>query len=92
LTATEVKDRCLAHALQWAVEIENGASADKVLPSKLANFLARSIMSEVGQNRVQEVRERRATNGYGGPPVSGQKTETQAERFARIGRELEAKR
>lgn len=84
LTGTEVKQRCLAHALQWAVEIENGGNPDKVIPSKVANFLARSIMSEVGQTKVQGVRERRAQNGYTGAPVSGQKIETQAERWLRL--------
>lgn len=92
LTATEVRDRCLAHALQWAAEMENGTRPDKVLPSKISNFLARSIMGEINQSRVAEVRVRKASEGYSTsrtPPVPGQKQETQAERLARIGREIE---
>ena len=34
LSRDEVKSRCLAHALQWAVEIEAGKSAVSVLPMR----------------------------------------------------------
>lgn len=59
MTATEVKDACVAHALQWAAEIENGTAPDKAVPSKVANFLCRSIMHAVNQGKVQAVREQR---------------------------------
>lgn len=94
LTANEVTERCMAHALQWAVEIENGLRPEKVLPSKIANFLARSIMGEVNQQKIQGVREARAGQPY--PPrvektslVDGVvKTETRAERLARMAEEI----
>lgn len=90
LTATEVSDRCLAHALQWAVEIENGARPEKVLPSKIANFLARSIMGEVNQAKIQTVREGKAKQGYGRQmPSPDGAVETQSQRLARLAREIE---
>lgn len=93
LTATELKDRCLAHALQWAVEIENGQRPDKVLPSKIANFLARSIMGEVNQMKIQAVREAKAStpSSIGRlPALDGEvaKNETRAERLARVAGEI----
>lgn len=92
LSANETRERCVAHALQWAAEIENGARPDKVLPNKIANFLARSIMGEVNQNAVQSVRVAKAREGYqrpGSAPNADGKVETTSERWARITAEQE---
>lgn len=91
LTAAEVRDRCCAHALQWAAEIENGARPEKVLPSKISNFLCRSIMGEIQQNAVHSVRKQRAAEPFrgsgpgGGPPGV---VETRSERLARLAEEI----
>lgn len=95
LSANEVTNRCLAHALQWAVEIENGLRPEKVLPTKIANFLARSIMGEVNQQKIQGVREAKVQQPYAGgarqPSTAGDvvKIETRAERLARMAAEIE---
>lgn len=91
LPADEIKTRCMAHALQWAAEIENGARPDKVLPNKIMNFLARSIMGEVNQTAVQSVRVAKAREGYQRPGVVNAegKVETQSERLARLARDIE---
>lgn len=85
LTASEVKDRCLAHALQWAAEIENGADPRKVLPQKIGNFLAASIMSSHTQAEVAGIRKKRASEPWGAAATEPDKPrETRAERYARI--------
>lgn len=97
LTANEVRDLCVAHALQWAVEIENGTRPDKVLPSKIANFLCRSIMGEINQKHIHEVRKARESQPLqtrGGTPSlanGAEKIETRAERLARMATEIEQK-
>ena len=94
MTANEVRAFCLAHALQWGVEIENGQRPDKVLPSKISNFLARSIMGSVNQARSQAVRERREQAprppfGNGTANGSVPQVETRAERLARLAADME---
>lgn len=64
LSSNEVVEICLGHALQWATEIENGSSPHKVLPSKIVNFLARSVMGDINQRRIHQVRESRASQPY----------------------------
>lgn len=92
LSASEVAERCLAHALQWAVEIENGQRPEKVLPTKIANFLSRSIMGEVNQQRTQVVRETRELRPFGSRAQTAEgKIETRAERLARMAAEIESK-
>lgn len=59
LNAEQVKDACLAHALQWAAEIANGKPPSRVVPDKIANFLASSIMGSRNRQSVQEVRVRK---------------------------------
>lgn len=91
LTATELKDRCLGHALQWAAEIENGAPASKVIPGKIANFLSKSIMADQNNAAVADVRKQKARDGYGTRTVpDGKAPETQAQRIARLMAEDEA--
>jgi len=95
LTANEVRDACIAHALQWGLEIENGARPDKVLPSKIANFLARSIMGDINQRKIQTVREARAAQPYATRPApalgtnaeSGAPVESKADRLRREAKE-----
>lgn len=94
LTANEIKDHCVAHALQWAAEIEIGKSPRDVLPSKIANFLSRSIMGAVNQQKIQAVRAKREEQPYGGRSVtavapSGGPVETRAERLARMAAEIQ---
>lgn len=50
LPKAEVKNRCLAHAMQWAAEIDGGKMPRDVIPAKIANFLAASIMGEVNRD------------------------------------------
>lgn len=50
LPKDEIKNRCLAHALQWAAEIDAGKLPRDVLPQKIANFLAASIMGEANRD------------------------------------------
>lgn len=56
LSADEVKTKCVAHALQWAAEIENGKRSNDVVPAKIQNFLSASIMGEVNRKAVADVR------------------------------------
>jgi hypothetical protein len=83
LSKTEIKDRCLAHALQWAAEIEGGKRPDGVLPKMIANFLQASIMGEITRSAVASVRTSRGS-GYG-----QRGAETAADRRARELRELD---
>lgn len=46
LPQPEIKNICLAHAMQWAAEIEGGKLSRDVVPSKIANFLSSTIMRE----------------------------------------------
>lgn len=95
LTANEVRDACIAHALQWGLEIENGARPDKVLPTKIANFLARSIMGDINQRKIQSVREARAAQPYAVRPSplagavveNGTTVESKADRLRREAKE-----
>lgn len=60
LPADEIKRRCLAHALQWAEEIEHGKRASDVVPNKISNFLIRTIMNDINAEECGEVRKTRA--------------------------------
>lgn len=88
LSANEVTEFCLGHALQWAAQIENGEDPQKVLPSKLANFLASSIMSAVNQRKIQKVRESRAAQPYaprgGATANAAGPTESESDRTRRM--------
>lgn len=83
LSKDEIKSRCLAHAMQWAAEIEGGKNHHIVVPNKIANFLSASIMGEVNRKVVAEVKAARVPSGrrMGG--------ETAEERKARELRELD---
>jgi hypothetical protein len=83
LSKNEIKTRCLAHAMQWAAEIESGRNHHTVVPNKIANFLSASIMGEVNRGKVAEVKAARVPSGRrtGG--------ETPEERKAREMRELD---
>lgn len=59
LPRDEVKRHCVAHALQWAAEIEGGKSSSAVVPSKIANFLAATIMGDVNRGSVADIRKAR---------------------------------
>lgn len=56
LSKAQIKDHCLAHALQWAAEIEAGSRPEKVIPGKIANFLSASIMNGKVRSDVAEMR------------------------------------
>ncbi len=58
LTADEVKTHCVAHALQWAAEIEAGKLSGSVVPSKIANFLSASIMGATNRKAGADNRKR----------------------------------
>lgn len=58
LTAEEVKTHCIAHALQWAAEIEGGKLSGSVVPSKIANFLSASIMGATNRKAAADNRKR----------------------------------
>lgn len=83
----EIKARCLAHALQWAEEIAQGKPARDVVPSKISNFLIRTIMNDINAEACSEVRLERAAKGPAGASrrqsPSG-KTETEWERMSRL--------
>lgn len=50
LPKAEIRTRCKAHALQWAAEIDAGKLSRDVLPQKIVNFLASTIMGEVNRD------------------------------------------
>jgi len=58
LTADEIKTHCVAHALQWAAEIEAGKLSGSVVPSKIANFLSASIMGATNRKAAADNRKR----------------------------------
>ena len=60
LSKAQIKDHCLAHALQWAAEIEAGTPPQKAVPGKIANFLSASIMSGKVRADVAEMRMSKA--------------------------------
>lgn len=73
-TAEQIKSDCLGHALQWAAEIENGKRPDQVLPTKIANFLAASIMGAKSRDDIHGVRQAKASSNQtagGKKPVNG---------------------
>lgn len=72
MSREEVKQRCLAHALQWGAELEAGKSKREVVPSKVANFLSASLMGEINRSETQSVRvERAKIGGASGPKKEG---------------------
>ncbi len=60
LTADDVKTHCVAHALQWAAEIEAGKLSGSVVPSKIANFLSASIMGATNRKAAADGRKAKA--------------------------------
>jgi hypothetical protein len=50
LPKSEIRTRCKAHALQWAAEIDAGKLSRDVVPQKIVNFLASTIMGEVNRD------------------------------------------
>lgn len=57
LTADEVKTHCVAHALQWAAEIEGGKLSGSVVPGKIANFLSASIMGATNRKAAADAKK-----------------------------------
>ena len=70
LSNEDVKTKCVAHALQWAAEIENGKRASDVVPAKIQNFLSASIMGEVNRAAVADVRMSKAAAQPAAPKTS----------------------
>lgn len=60
LPVADVKSRCLAHALQWAAEIDSGKPARLVVPDKIGNFLAASLIGEINRAAVHGIRLEKA--------------------------------
>lgn len=63
LDAEAIKTHCIAHALQWAAEIEAGKLSDTVVPSKIANFLSASIMGATNRKAAADTRRSRQPDG-----------------------------
>lgn len=61
LDAETIKTHCIAHALQWAAEIEGGKLSGSVVPSKIANFLSASIMGSMNRKAAADTRKARAS-------------------------------
>lgn len=59
----EIKQFCLGHALQWALDIDNGRSPRDVVPDRVTNFLTASLMGSKNRDDVQSVRLRKAETG-----------------------------
>lgn len=78
LDAEAVKTHCIAHALQWAAEIDAGKLSGSVVPSKIANFLSASIMG--ASNRKASADARKAVSG--GRPAKKTVMQILAEREA----------
>ena len=66
-TKDETKDFCVANAMQWATEIDNGKLPREVVPDKIANFLGASIM---GAKNRKAAADTRATHKGGRPSTS----------------------
>jgi hypothetical protein len=90
LSFNDLKAVCQGHALQWGLEIENGALPRDVLPSKITNFLAASVTSMANKAKAQGVRMTRVQRGFD-RPEDADKAETQAQRFARQLEQIERK-
>lgn len=52
----KIKAAAIGHALQWAVEIEGGKPAAKVVPDKPANFIRGSLQAQQRNDTVAAVR------------------------------------
>jgi hypothetical protein len=59
----EVKAKAVAHALQWAAEIEGGKKPADVVPTKIANFLAASLMGDINRAATADARLAKAKQG-----------------------------
>ncbi len=64
----EIKQVALGHALQWALDIEAGKSAAKVLPSNTASFIRGSIQNQRNNSAVTDVRKQRASSKHAPRP------------------------
>lgn len=73
----QIRTHCMAHALQWAAEIDSGRKPADVLPSRIANFLSTSIMA--GKLRA-DVAETRMSH----PPKSQPGFRSHAEAFTQL--------
>lgn len=65
-----LKTKALAHALQWAAEIENGKSPRDVVPAKVSNFLVASLKGEINREQCADIRRERTAKRYGDPAAS----------------------
>lgn len=86
LPRAEIKTRCHAHALQWAAEIDAGKLPRDVVPQKIANFLAASIMGEANRDsrtihraNAKPVSQRTESNRKAGEILARMMAEAQAE-------------
>jgi hypothetical protein len=63
LPKTEVKAKAAAHALQWAAEIDAGKKPADVVPTKIANFLAASLMGDINRAATADAKLAKAKQG-----------------------------
>jgi len=63
MTKTDVKAKAVAHALQWAAEIDGGKKPTDVVPTKIANFLAATLMGDINRAATADVRLAKAKQG-----------------------------
>ena len=52
----DIKAKAQAHALQWAAEIDAGKRPEQVVPARIANFLAASIMGDFNRQQCADTR------------------------------------
>lgn len=81
-----IKSISTGHAIQWATDIDAGQAPDKVVPKRIANYLASAIKREatkdlVGEIQVEKVRAAPAPKVIGGGKTDLKK-ESQSERWA----------
>lgn len=56
----EIKSVAIGHALQWALDIESGKPASRVVPSNPASFIRGSIQNQRNNSAVTDVRRAKA--------------------------------
>lgn len=56
----EIKPVAIGHALQWALDIESGKPASRVVPSNPASFIRGSIQNQRNNSAVTDVRRAKA--------------------------------
>lgn len=79
------KQSAVAHALQWALEIENGRHSDVVVPKQIANFIRGSVASQLTKSTYAP---RKAQGGSSGESPDERKKRL----FARAQEEMRGRK